>query len=268
MHNDGMERNYKAVRALERGLDLLLVLNRLGRARPSLLAREAGIDRTTTYRLLETLQAKGMVIRSEADDSYILSAGVKRLSDGFTVNDSLLHVIAPELGKLLSVVQWPSDFATFSQGSMIIEETTHPFSAFSVHRGMIGRSRPLMRSALGKAMLAGATPEKREMMLLIAAKAGLEDSWQASHQPTIDQNITEFQKNGYASSVGGTESQISAIALPVIVNDEAVGAVNILFFRSAMTIQQCADRFLPALRSSVGNMQARFEVEMTDQVTV
>ena len=123
-----MERIYKPVRALERGLDLLLALNRLGRARPGVLARATGIDRTTTYRMLETLDAKGMVIRSETDDSYILSSGVKRLSDGFTVNDRLLRVVAPELGKLLAKVQWPSDFATFSQGSMVIEETTHPFS--------------------------------------------------------------------------------------------------------------------------------------------
>jgi IclR family transcriptional regulator, mhp operon transcriptional activator len=254
-----MERIYKPVRALERGLDLLLALNRLGRARPGVLARETGIDRTTTYRMLETLDAKGMVIRSETDDSYILSSGVKRLSDGFTVNDRLLRVVAPELGKLLAKVQWPSDFATFSQGSMVIEETTHPFSPFSVHRGMIGRSRPIMRSALGRAMLAGASPEKRSVMLEIVGASQVEDAWEAGHAPTVEKLLEEYNKRGFAWSVGGTESHISAIALPLIVHSEAVGAVNILFFRSAMTIEQCAERFLETFRASVAAMQVRIE---------
>lgn len=257
-----MQRTYTPVRALERGLELLLALNRLGRARPGELARVTGLDRTTTYRLLETLAAKGMVMRSETDDSYILSAGVKRLSDGFTANDRLLRVIAPELGGLLAKVQWPSDFATFSNGSMVIEETTHPFSPFSVHRGMIGRSRPVMRSALGRAMLAGASPERRAAMLEIVGGSPAEDAMEATHQPTVNRLLEEFEHRGFAWSIGGTEAHISAIALPLIVHSEAVGAVNILFFRSAMTIEQCAQRFLETFRGSMASMQEKIEADL------
>lgn len=256
-----MKRSYAPVRALERGLDILLTLSRIGRARPTELASATGLDRTTTYRLLETLEAKGMVARSEADDSYFLSIGVRRLSDGYTINDRVLRLVALELGALLAKVQWPSDYATFSGGQMIIDETTHPFSPFSVHRRMVGRARPVMRSALGRAMLAGASERRREILLEITATSPVDDAGEAAHRPAVDHLLSEFAERGYAWSVGRTDPQIAAIALPLVVGGEALGAINILFFRSAMTVEQCADRFLGTLRYSVTSLQKKIEAE-------
>ena len=47
---------------------------------------------------------------------------------------------------LLDQVSWPSDFGVFELGSVLIRESSHPFSPFSVHRSLV-------RSALGKAIL-------------------------------------------------------------------------------------------------------------------
>lgn len=52
---------YRQVHALSKGLLVLAELNRLGRAKPSEIAR---IDRTTVYRLLNTLAYEGMVVRT------------------------------------------------------------------------------------------------------------------------------------------------------------------------------------------------------------
>ena len=49
------DRTYPSVRALERGLALLAALNQAGRSDPASLARLAGVDRTTAYRMLHTL---------------------------------------------------------------------------------------------------------------------------------------------------------------------------------------------------------------------
>jgi IclR family mhp operon transcriptional activator len=62
--------------------------------------------------------------------------------------------------------------------------------------------------------------------------------------------IGDVRKAGYASSVGESEANISAIALPLRVR-RIVGAVNIVFFRSAMTPQTAAERYLEPLKESV-----------------
>ena len=73
---------YAHVRALERGLKLLAALNRIGRAGPAALAEAVGLDRTTCYRLLATLEAMGYVTLSQSDGKYVLMSSVRELSEG------------------------------------------------------------------------------------------------------------------------------------------------------------------------------------------
>jgi IclR family mhp operon transcriptional activator len=241
-----MGESYKPVRALDRGLDLLLALNTHGRARPAELAAAAGLDRTTTYRLLQTLVRRGLVARSPAEDSFFLLRDIQRLSAGYVESDQLLHLAARELGAMLPKVKWPSDFSSFRGGEMVIQETTHRFSAYSVHRDMVGKGRPLLTSAVGRAVLAAATPAEQEMMLDLAERL------RGQPRPKNLKALTEdFLTRGYAWSVGAVEAHIAAIALPIRQADQILGAVNIVFFRRASTPEQIAKKHLPDLRACV-----------------
>ena len=61
----------------------------------------------------------------------------------------------------------------------------------------------------------------------------------------------EVREQGYAAAVGTYDAKISAIALPVRAQNTEIGAVNVIFFRSAMTVAQAADRYLGNLRACV-----------------
>ena len=246
---------YRHVRALARGLKVLAELNRFGRARPGEIAAETGVDRTTVYRLLDTLEQEGFVTRG-SDDYYTLTLAVRRLSEGFNDLDHVTRIVAPELGRLLPKVLWPSDFATFEQGAMIIRETTHRFSHFSMHRGMIGKSRPVLRSAMGRAVLASASPAERELMLRMIIKSKQPDASEARDASYVRALLQETRARGYASAVGLIETHISAIALSVRSPTNVVGAVNLVFFRSAMGPSEAAERYLPQIRESVAAIEA------------
>lgn len=254
---------YIEVRALSRGIALLTELNRLGHARASALARVAGVDRTTAYRMLATLKHLGLVAQRDSDDEYVLDGNVRSLSDGYSHRDHLTRCVSLHLGTLFQQVLWPTDFATFEQNAMVIRETTHRFSPYSVHRAMIGRQRPLFASALGRAFLAGASPTQRDAVIEMAKSAdpaplGLTSP--ALLDETVSSLIGDFAARGYAWSAGETESHISAIALPIrgpvfgIVG--ARGAINVLFFGSAMSVEQAADRFLAPLRACINRIEA------------
>jgi IclR family mhp operon transcriptional activator len=233
-----MDTPYKNVRALERGLDLLIELNGMGRARPAQLAAKTGIDRTTVYRLLQTLSRRGLVARDSDADCYYLLREVRRLSDGFVETDNVIHVAAKQIAKLLPIVQWPSDFATFEGGFMVIRETTHNFSTVSTHR----------------AMLAGADPAQREMILQIT-----EATIDRPVSRQLDDLLEDFTTRGYAWSIAGSEPNISAIALPVRGAHGVVGAVNIVFFRRASTPEQIAQAYLPALRDCIAAIEREIQ---------
>jgi len=251
---------YPEVRALSRGVALLGALNRLGPARPAELAAAVGIDRTTAYRLMATLETLGLVAQRPSDGAFLLTARVRSLSDGFVERDALTQSVTLHLVALLQQVVWPTDFATFEQGSMLIRESTHRFSPYSVHRAMIGRKRALLTTALGRAFLAGASDAQRTAVLEIARGAGVEsergDVVEASSiNETVARAVSDYQARGYAVSVGETEPHIAAIALPIAGPAGALGAINIVFFRSAMSTTEAAKRYLAPLRTCVQGIE-------------
>jgi IclR family mhp operon transcriptional activator len=246
---------YRHVRALARGLKVLVELNRIGRARPGEIAAETGVDRTTVYRLLDTLEHEGFVAR-DSEDHYTLTLAVRQLSEGFKDLDHITRIVAPELGRLLPKVLWPTDFATFEQGAMIIRETTHRFSHFSIHRAMVGKSRPVLRSAMGRAVLASVSPAERELMLRLIIKSKQPDASEARDASYVRALVQETRTRGYASAVGLIETHIGAIALPVRSPKGVMGALNLVFFRSAIGPAEAAERYLPHMRESVAAIEA------------
>ena len=252
------EAQYRHVRALARGLDLLRELNQVGRARPRELSVKTGIDRTTVYRLLETLEREGYVART-TDDYYTLTLAVRHLSEGFTDVDWIVGVVAPELGNLLPKVLWPTDFGTFEGGAMIIRETTHRFSRFSIHRSMVGKTRAVLRTAMGRAVLAALDDEERELMLRVIATSGQPDAGEARDKKYITAIVQDVRAQGYASAVGVTEEHISAIALPVRQAKTVVGALNLIFFRKAMTPAEAAKRYLHHMQKCVSDIESKLQ---------
>ncbi|WP_458732891.1 helix-turn-helix domain-containing protein [Sphingobium xenophagum] len=248
---------YTHVRALERGLKLLVVLNRVGRAEPKALAKEAGLDRTTSYRLLSTLQTLGYVTKSQSDGKYVLLPSVRELCEGLTETDRLARIAADELFRLSPSVMWPTDFASFEGGWMVIRETTHRFSPYSIHRGMVGRRRPLMDTAMGRAMLVGADRAYQEEMIRIAVRAGAMVGSEEMALERLEWLLDDFACRHYTWAVGGIDRRISAIALPVISKGRVEGSVNLLFFSSSMTVEEAAERYLPDLAATVTVIERR-----------
>lgn len=246
---------YVAVRALVRGLRLLSELALRGRSRPAELAEATGIDRATIYRLLETLRAEGYVALGEGDGRYGLTVAVRQLGEGFTELDQIRQVVAPELGRLLTQVLWPSDFASFELGGMVIRESTHRFSPFSVHRSMVGRVRSLTRSSLGQAALAAASPRERGLMLELAVATGQPDAGEAADTGRIATVVAEVMERGYAWSIDGSEAGISAIAVPIRLRLGVIAALNTIFFTSAMTPQEAARRYLAPMRETAAAIE-------------
>jgi IclR family transcriptional regulator, mhp operon transcriptional activator len=246
--------SYRHVRSLARGLQILTELTRIGRAAPSQLAAATRIDRTTVYRLLDTLEHEGFVAKT-SDDRYAPTPAVRKLGEDFTDLDLVTRVVVPELRRLVTKVLWPTDFATFEQGAMVIRETTHKLSPFSLHRAMVGKKRPTLRSAMGRAVLSCATEQEREIMLRIIASSDQPDARQARDKKYVANLIRESRTRGYASAVGLVEPRIAAIALGVRSQERLFGAINLVFLRTAMTPAEAARLYLPEMRNTVRNIE-------------
>lgn len=248
---------YPHVRALARGLSVLRELNQIGLASPAQLAKATGLDRTTTYRLLATLEEEGYVSRNPLNDLYFVLDEVLNLSRGYQHKNAVMPVIAKELERLVSQIIWPSDLVTFEGGYMVVRESTHRSSAYSIYRGMIGRRLPLLLSAAGRALLAVSSPKQRGMFIETARYMGDLNLTQAELAPRLDQLDADYAKRGYTWSVGALDAPLSAIALPVNLGGGVIGAVNIMFFSSALSVEVAAKRYLPTLKDCIARIEAQ-----------
>jgi IclR family transcriptional regulator, mhp operon transcriptional activator len=249
---------HRAVRSLSRGLALIRELNVTGPSSAQQLAVKTGLNRTTCYRLLQTLKHDGFVSFDDKSALFGLTARVRMLSEGVSIRDLSSQAALPPMFALLQEVSWPSDFAVFELGSAMIHESTHSFSPLSIHRSMVGRRRSLVRSALGRAMLTAASPALRREMLDVTASFVPEDAALAKDRSFVNRVVSQTRKDGYASSVGETEQGISAIALPIQGIGPVLGSLNVVFFSSAMTPDVAARRYLKAMKRAVREIERRW----------
>lgn len=239
------------VRAFARGLDVIEALADLGWVRISALSAHVGLDRATTYRLVGTLERYGYVVRRSEDGAVALAARFQRLADGVRDDDIVAQAVAPPLFGLTRKVLWPSDFGSLQEGAMMIRTSTHRISPWTIHRHLVGKTRPLLRSAIGRAFLSALPESDLFPTLEVARRLNGPDPECLDRDDAVAAMIEEVRRNGYASSAGLIEQRISAIALPLRAGRRVVGAVNIAYFTSAMTTAEAARRYLEPLREAV-----------------
>lgn len=242
---------YKDVRSLSRGLTIIEALGVLGWIKLGKLSAYTGIDRTTVYRLASTLEEDGYVVRRLEDGAVGLSGKLLNISQNLRSNDLVARIVINHLSELTRQIKWPSDFGVFSQGELRIAASTHSQSPMSFHRAMIGNTRPLFRSALGKAYLAALPDEElSEILALVQSREGA-DAADAHATEAVRRSLNEVRERGYSFAIGTTELKFSAIALPVRQSESVVGAVNIIFFRRALTPGVAAEKYLPKMKRTV-----------------
>jgi IclR family transcriptional regulator, mhp operon transcriptional activator len=236
-----------SVRSLERGLALLVALNR--RRLPSVveLAHDTRLPRPTVYRLLETLTRAGFVARASPHDRYCLTSRVRALSDGFTEDDWVADIAAPLMIELTQRVVWPVALMTFEAGRMLVRETTHQASTLSIDHGMIGRSLPMLRTAAGRCYLAICPPKERRAILEMLSISKSSEDLGAREKKRLTALLDEIRAKGYAIQDREINPKTTGIAVPIRLGTRVLGSLSLIWISSALTIERAEDELLPLL---------------------
>jgi DNA-binding IclR family transcriptional regulator len=108
---DGAARAYN-IAAVDRALDLLEALARIGPASLAALSQEAGCTRTAGFRLLRTMQARGFAIQDHARGLWRLGARWSMLSRAAAGQGALAATAQPFLASLAEAVNENTYFIT------------------------------------------------------------------------------------------------------------------------------------------------------------
>jgi IclR family mhp operon transcriptional activator len=257
---DRPHKPYRDVRSLTRGMKILEALSELGWVTPTVLAARTGIDRATVYRLCSTLIDIGYVICRPADGKYFLTSKLRRVGEGIREEDVTLQLVSQCLEKLVQKIKWPSDYGSIVAGRLTILESNHRLSPMTIYRSLIGQQRPVLLSAMGRAVLSAMTEQQlKDALETIRRIGGEEDARAVADEAAVGRVIAPARALGYATSEGLVHPNISALAVPVRGAHGVVGAVNVVFFKSAMSAAEAVQRYLEALKDCVREIEEKLD---------
>ena len=189
------------------------------------LADEAGLNKTTTFRLLSALESEGMVARSDTGDSYVLGPEIVVLGGRALRANNLRSVSRSRLEALAAITGETASLEVLSGSDMlIIDEVTGEHLVSGVRS--IGTRWPMHGASTGLALLASWPENQRETFL------------QNPLPPITPRTITEpgelhnllveIAGQGYAVADEMLELGLIAIGAPLLNYDgRAVAAISI-----------------------------------------
>jgi IclR family mhp operon transcriptional activator len=243
---------YGSVRSLRRGLDLLVAIGQ-GTRTVQGLALAVGLNRTSVYRLLSTLEQAGYVMR-EDDGGFRLTTQTLDLSAGVGRHTKLTEAAEPILRRLTADHIWPANLVAPGSGNMVVLASTHRWARTIQHRDMTGETVPMV-SSVGKSYLAHLQPHLAAPLISAVVRSSVNPP---RSREVFLRALANAQIQGYALGVEEVVPGLTSLALPVRQHDEVVACLNIVT-PSRMALSDVLGTNLPALRSAVRRLEVALD---------
>ena len=239
----------RPIRALNRGLEVLMELNRLQRAAINTLALAVNLPRTTTYRILETLRAAGYVERDRRDDCYQPTIMVCALSGGFDAEATVAQRAKPLLAALCKEIVWPLTIATPSGPNMLVRETTDRQSPLALEQNNVGTRIPMLTSAAGRAYLAFCTQAQRDAIVDLLSRSSRAEDRLAHDRQEFERLMSETRAQGFGMATRARRvSEETSLAIPIQSQNHALATLMVRFSATAVPLRAAVEQFLPRMR--------------------
>ncbi|MCC5857592.1 MAG: IclR family transcriptional regulator [Ectothiorhodospiraceae bacterium] len=244
------------VTALARGLKILRAFGPgddfLGNAE---LARRTGIPRPTISRLTATLTALGYLRYSDRMEKYQLGPGVLALGFRYLASMSIRDIARPFMQKLADDTDCLVALGTEDGDHITYIETCHGNGPLIV-RMEVGSRIPVATSAIGRAYVAGLPEDRRERYLAWLKRHVGPDQWPQLERMLQD-GCQQHQEWGYCVGLGEWEPDVHGVAVPLILPDGEVLALNCGGLAQRLTDRVIKDHLGPRLV----NMARRIEAQ-------
>ena len=191
-------RDRPPIQSVARAAGLLQQLAVLGRpASLAELSSSSGLERSTAWRLLTTLEACGLVDRESASDGFRVGFGAVAVaaaarSDG----TALASRVQPELRRLCAATGETAAIAVVRGIRVMVVDQVNPPSVMSV--SWIGREFPLHTSSPGKLVLASLDPDDLDRFLAQPLDALTGQT--ITDPATLRQELAQVRASGVATS--------------------------------------------------------------------
>lgn len=209
---------------LDKGLRVLETLGRDGADRGltlTELGRLLGMHRTTLFRFLATLRARGYVERDPGTDRYRLGLEVLSLASSLLDGLDVRRLARPVLVALSDATRELVHLAVFDQGYVVTIERIEGKEPLSLQTG-IGARRPAYCTASGKAILAWLAADDVDRVVAAGMPAVMPRT--ITSAAALAAELAEVRARGYAVDDEERIAGVRCVAAPVFDHERGVVA--------------------------------------------
>lgn len=201
------------VQSVDRALQLL---DRVASAGPrgetgAALAEQCGINRATAWRLLATLEDRGLVERDQLSNRYRVGFTLVRLSAAAGV-DGLVRRTHHILERVSAQTGETADLAIAGRHGLSYVDEVAPSTVLSL--SWLGREVPLHATSTGKALLAWLPPGEVRSLLATPLPGYTDATITDPAQLRVE--LAETRARGYAVCPGELEATLFGVSAPVL----------------------------------------------------
>jgi DNA-binding IclR family transcriptional regulator len=254
---DEADDNTYIVPALARGIDLLETLAREQRPMSAVqLAETLELPRSSVFRLIQTLQHKGLIEADANRRNFILGPGVLRLGYQYLTGQDVVQVARRELELLSEHVGVSSHLAIRSERELVYLMHV-PGTAGFVSNVTAGARFPAHATPMGQILL-GQLSRKQ----LFELYAGVRLTALTDQTPTtleaLAASVARAAADGYVVSRGSVEAGGISVSAPIHdTGGNLVAAIDLSCPASAFDEAALETRYLAALLETARRLSAR-----------
>lgn len=242
------EERKSTVRAVERALDILMCFVQKRQLGMMEIAEHTGLNKSTVFRLLGTLEEKGFVQRDPYTDKYQLGFRIWELSTNIDHSNDPAVLFLPEMERLRDELDETVSLYVRDGFERIRIQAVE--SRQAIRRvAPIGARMPLSVGASSKILMAYEGEEVLQEVLN-------DPTWpQGINSRVYVSQLAQIRKDGYAISVEEREAGTAAVSVPVIAfnSQRLVAALAVSGPVSRMNVKQMI-QFVPRLIQAAERM--------------
>ncbi|MFI9569747.1 IclR family transcriptional regulator [Streptomyces rishiriensis] len=201
------------VQSVDRAISVLEILAQRGEAGVSEVAAEIDVHKSTAFRLLGALEARGLVEQAGERGKYRLGFGIVRLAGAVTGRIDITQQGRPVCERLAEEIGETVNIAVMQEHYAInLYEVRGP-GAVTAHN-WVGELTPLHATSSGKILLAHlAAKERTELLSAVGMKKVTQRT--ITGKAKLEKHLVTARERGYAFALEELEIGLHAMAAPV-----------------------------------------------------
>lgn len=205
--------------SLQRGLQILKLVQNLGRASASDISRMLEMPLSTVYRYIGILKDSGFAI--DVEGTLVPS---ERLAEGWSNSSNLVRLAAPILRRLRIDTNMTSMLAVRVHTAALCLEVSyaHPQHRVAFRRGQM---RSLHAGATALSLLAYAPQSIIDEVL---GRSYREYTAATLSSGELAVTLKRIRRDGYATSHGQTTPGMKGVGVPIFVNNSCIASLSLV----------------------------------------